>query len=132
MFDRFASSQNGDAPQPELTGYFIAMLYFIALLGWVSVRALRNLHSRLTVHQFSAASRILFVSAGCDFRAALLQAVYNKALVAHTSTLDKIGPGQLSSYISVDAERICAAFELPVGLIQLPFMLVLGLAIIWQ
>jgi ABC-type multidrug transport system fused ATPase/permease subunit len=112
-----SSSQDSDDAQPRLVGYFIAVLYIVVLL--LSVTSL-------------AWARTLFFRIGCSFRAALLQATYHKALVAHVSTIAAVGPGQLSSFMSVDIERIVQAAELPTALIELPVVIILGLVIIWR
>lgn len=112
----FLYSQDSDRPHPQLSGYFIALLYILALFLWSSI---------------AGVARRMFVEVGCSSRSVLLEAIFLKALLAHKSSLDQIGPGQLSSYGN-DIERIVQASEGPASVIQLPIMMILGTLIIWQ
>lgn len=48
-------------------------------------------------------------------RVALMQAVYHKALKIHISVADELGSGALSSYESIDIERVADAVKFMVS-----------------
>jgi hypothetical protein len=80
----------------------------------------------------TTAARTYAFRLAVECRALLLECCYRKALVAHKQTIEEVGPGALSSYISIDLERIVFVADTPTLLVQLPLYYVVGAVILWH
>jgi ATP-binding cassette subfamily C (CFTR/MRP) protein 1 len=100
-----------------LTGYFIGLIYIVDVIFWTSCLS---------------ASRHLYFRAGCQIRGVLMEATFAKGLAAHKSTIEAVGPGALSAFLTIDIERIVTVSDIPCPILQLPLMYVLGTVIVWH
>lgn len=110
----FLASRDSSNAQPQLTGWFIVVVY--SLTTWLS--AITEVQFRL------ACSRL-----GVLLRSTLMQAIYRKALRIDKFVMaNNVGVGRLSSYLSVDVERIVLMFDFVFFVVQFLVLLILGLA----
>ena len=115
-------------PQPVSWGYALAAAYGILLLGWTVSHAGRSCLSHLPLMLIE---QLVYEMAACklqaEIRAVLAEAVYRKSLKLHISEAEDIGTGALSSYESVDIERIIQATQFPYLLLHVSIAITVAL-----
>ena len=104
-----------EEPQPVEWGYGLAASYGIVLLGIsISNAGVSFLLDGCTQSdRLRAVYEMQLCKLQAQIRAVLAHSVYRKSLKLHISEAEDVGSGALSSYESVDIERIIQAMKFP-------------------